>query len=373
MIKNLSIHTWITAIALGSILMIVACGDDDTNVLDDEPNDSAEFDRTQLLESLADSLIIPNFESLQGSINSLNDAILTFNGETTQQNLEAAKSAWEQAAIDFQHTSAFGFGPGEVLLGPFTNILGVFPVDEDLVEQRMLEDNFDLSNSFDLDIRGLYTIEYLLYGDPFSTTDIVANFDQDRKDYLLLIITEVKTTVDEIVAEWNSTYRAQFIVDNSTSAGSAISLLYNEFVKDYEIIKNLKIELPAGLTAGIPQDPTFVEAYYSGISSTLIEENFESSKNIYFGRTREGLEFTGFDAYLESVVGGADLVAETIPVVAQIDQTISALPSGRLSENLDDSNVTLLRNQLQDNTKNFKSSMSSLLGISITFNSGDGD
>ncbi|MFT6998757.1 MAG: hypothetical protein ACJAQ4_002520 [Cryomorphaceae bacterium] len=33
----------------------------------------------------------------------------------------------------------------------------------------------------------------------------------------------------------------------------------------------------------------------------------------------------------------------------------------------------MLRNELQSNTANFKSSMSSLLGISITFNSGDGD
>ncbi|MEM9897303.1 MAG: imelysin family protein, partial [Bacteroidota bacterium] len=130
---------------------------------------------------------------------------------------------------------------------------------------------------------------------------------------------------------------------------------------------------PAGLTAGVPADPTSVEAYYSGLSTTLIEENFQSSKNIYFGLTRDGEELIGFDDYLRSVVGGPDLVADTETLIEQIDQTIAALPTGRLSENLDNENVTLLRNQLQDNTANFKSSMSSLLGISITFNSGDGD
>ena len=70
---------------------------------------------------------------------------------------------------------------------------------------------------------------------------------------------------------------------------------------------------------------------------------------------------------------GPALVATTIEAIGRIDTAIAALPQGRFSKNVGGQEVETLRDELQSNTANFKSSMSSLLGISITFNSGDGD
>ena len=334
----------------------------------------AGFDRGPLLESVANSLIIPNFESLQSSVNNLSTATNTFVQTTSEENLIALRTAWIQAVKDHQHCSAFGFGPAELLLGPYAEVLGVFPVDEAQVEQNLLDANFDLPNSFDRDVRGFYAVEYLIYGNGSSDTDLIAGFDQNRKDYLVLIVNELKTNFDNIVNEWNGSYLQEFINSDGTAAGSSISLLYNQFVKDYENLKNFKVELPAGLTAGQEgADGRLVEAFYSGISRDLIVQHFQSARNIWAGQSKSGQNLVGFQEYLQTVTGGTDLINTTLSAIATIDNAIAALPQGRLSDNVDAAELATLRDALQNNTANFKSSMSSLLGISITFNSGDGD
>lgn len=353
---------------LMTALILFSCDDSNSDMMD------LSFDRGALLESVADELIIPNFTALQTSVNQLSQAAEAFTQTTTEANLNSLKTAWVQAVTDHQHCSAFGFGPGALLLGPYAEVLGVFPVDEQQVEQNLRNPNFDLPNSFDRDVRGFFTIEYLIYGKEDSEAAVIAGFDQDRKDYLLLIVEELKTTVANIVNTWNTTYRQTFIDSDGTSAGSSISLYYNAFVKDYENLKNFKLELPAGLSAGQGSaDGTLVEAFYSGISRDLITAHFESAKNIWLGRTRIGSEIIGFEAYLETVVGGPTLVETTKAAIAEIDNAITALPQGPLSGQVGQPEVRILRDLLQANTANFKSSMSSLLGISITFNSGDGD
>lgn len=356
-------------VALVASLGLVSCDDDDNNM------DTVDFDRRAMLESVATNLIIPNFEALQSSVNTLSDATNTFVQNTNEANLAALKTAWIQAVTDHQHCSAFGFGPAELVLGPYAAVLGVFPVDEAQVEQNMLDPNFSIVNTFDTDVRGFYAVEYLIYGRTGSTpAEVVAGFDQARKDYLLLIMDELKTTFDNIVNEWNGAYLQEFIDSDGTSRGSSISLYYNEFVKDYENLKNFKVELPAGLTAGQEGiDGELVEAFYSGISRDLIIEHFENSKNIWLGLARDGKEIIGFADYVASTVGGPDLVAQAAEAITRIDQAITNLPQGRLSDNIGNQTVVVLRDELQNNTANFKSSTSSLLGISITFNSGDGD
>jgi hypothetical protein len=102
-------------------------------------------------------------------------------------------------------------------------------------------------------------------------------------------------------------------------------------------------------------------------------EHFENSKNIWLGLSRSGQDIIGFEEYLESVVGGTELIANTRDALDQIDMAMANIPQGRLSDYVGSDQVKTLRDQLQANTANFKSSISSLLGISITFNSGDGD
>jgi len=332
------------------------------------------FDRAVLLESLASGLIIPNFTALRTSVDALSTATDVFIADANEVNLLALQAAWEQAVIDHQHCSAFGFGPANLPLGAYATVLGVFPANAEGIEANIENENFNLAASFDRDVRGFYALEYLIFGDIDEEGLLIENYDIKRNAYIRLITDELQTTVDQIVDEWNDSYKTSFIANDGSSAGSSISLLYNEFVKDYENLKNFKVELPAGLTAGqSSSDPKLVEAYYSGISAELIQEHFESTKNLWKGLSRDGKNLVGFEENLESLVGGVELIASTKIALQEIQSSIDALPQGELSANVDSPEMATLRDKLQANTANFKSSMSSLLGISITFNSGDGD
>jgi predicted lipoprotein len=358
-------YRWLPLLLL---LGLISCTDDGSDVM--KPG----FDRAALLTSLANDLIVPNFQALQASVQELAMAAEDFTQNTTEANLLALRAAWEQAALDQQHCSAFGFGPANLLLGPFTEVLAVFPANEAEIEQNMHNPDFDLANSFDRDIRGFYAIEYLIYGAGGELADLLAGFDQSRKHYLLLLVDELETTCNRIVTSWQTDYLRTFIANDGTAAGSSISLLYNAFVKDYENLKNYKLELPAGLTAGqAGPEPDLVEAYYSGLSRTLLVAHFNSVKNIWEGLSRDEAELIGFRDWLEALVGGPELVMQTREAIQQIEQALAALPDRPLSEQADSPALSNLRDYLQANTANFKSSMSSLLGISITFNSGDGD
>ncbi len=336
--------------------------------------DNDSFDRAAMLESLATGLIIPNFEALQQSVTQLETAADAFITNSTEENLQRLRDSWQQATIDYQHCSAFGFGPADLTLGPFATVLGVFPVNENAIETNITDPEFNLTSSFQRDVRGFYAIEYLIYGNEQTIADIIQGYDDDRKHYLHILVDELKTTCDAIVEEWNTTYLSEFISSDGTSAGSSISQLYNEFVKDYENLKNFKVELPAGLTAGqTGPEPRLVEAYYSGISLTLIRNHFDNSVNIWEGKSKTGENLIGFEEYLQTVVGGDDLILQTKEAIGRIDAAIVAIPGETLATVVDTDEVRNLRDELQTNTANFKSSMSSLLGISITFNSGDGD
>lgn len=347
-----------------------SCDDDEAG-----GGDSVDFDRGAMLRDAADELIIPNFTAFQGRVNELSSSVQTLLTDLTADNLFEARVAWNQTAREHQNCSAFGFGPGELLLGPYATVLGAFPVSPDDIEANAQNPDFDLANAFETDIRGLYTIEYFLYNKDLSDQEVLDGLaDPARQDYLLLITNELRTAIDGIVTEWNNGYRDEFVETTGTFAGSPISLYYNSFVKDYENIKNFKLELPGGLSADAPTpDPSLVESFYAGFSRPLIEQNWENIKNIYLGRTRDGEEIIGFDDYARATVGGPELVDRTLAGIEDIDAAVDGLPPNSLFRNIEDPGIRELRDVLQDNTANFKSSLSSLLGISITFNSGDGD
>ena len=166
---------FILLLALITTMGIFSCGNDDDEVIE-EPG----FDRAAMLESIANNLIIPNFEALQSSVDALSAAANTFAQTPSVENLTALRTAWVQAVTDHQHCSAFGFGPAKLLLGPYAEVLGAFPVSEDKIEQNILDSNIDLANSFDRDIRGFYTVEYLIYGSGSSIDELIAGFDQNR-------------------------------------------------------------------------------------------------------------------------------------------------------------------------------------------------
>jgi predicted lipoprotein len=287
--------------------------------------------------------------------------------------------AWENAYINWQYANAYNFGPAgeEGLTKGLIEEIGTFPVGVAKVENAMNTETYNFKD-FNRDARGLLTIEYLLFDLQDNNQVVVDAFQsQSRKKYLTDLIHDTKTRVDAVVEAWSTNYVNSFTTNNGTDVGSSTSLVYNEFIKSFESIKNFKVGLPLGKRPGqIQIEPSKTEAYYSGSSVKMMKTHMQAVVDLWHGRKQDGTDGIGFKEYLEAVEGGTTLVASTEAQLEAIVKALQSIPDKpRFSEQLQ-SNATaidVLHTELQKNTRYFKSDMSSLLGIAITFSSGDGD
>lgn len=358
---------------LSTFFFVLACNK--TETIEDK---SATFDRTAFLQNMANTIIKPNFAALKTKTDALDLAVQKFAAESNDANLVATQTAWEDAYTIWQHCNAFNFGPAEFpVFGTLNENIGIFPVNTTKIEDNIKNNNLSFDNFF-RDTRGFLALDYLLF-DLDGNTKVLAKYGTAaniRKQYVKNVSADIKKKVDEVNTGW-ATYSNTFLANNGTDAGSSTSYLYNEFIKSFESIKNFKVMLPAGKRVGQTKaEPEKVEAYYSGKSVKFLKEHLKAIENIWLGRTIDGKDGVGFEEYLSSVTGGKDLITSTKTQLLAVNTAINTIPTTtRLSQTIekDLSLVDKAGIELQKQTRFFKSDMSSLLGIAITFSSGDGD
>lgn len=337
------------------------------------------FDRTAMLHNMADNIIRPQYVTLQAKVNSLKASTENFNANASISTLTELQTAWIDAYKAWQYANAFNFGPAgeEGLRKGLIEEVGTFPASETKIENNISTNNTNL-NDFNRDARGFLAMEYLIFRVDDDNATILVNFEStNRKNYLIALATKLKTQMDAVVLNWNESYVNEFVANDGTDVGSSTSHVYNEFVRSFETIKNFKIGLPLGLRPGQTQTaPHLVEAYYSGTSVAMVKEHLNAIENVWYGRGKEGTDGIGFKEYLENVTGGNALITSTEAQIAQVKTALNTLPENeRLSEqvNTNAMGVGNFYNELQKQTRYYKSDMSSLMGIAITFDSSDGD
>lgn len=337
------------------------------------------FNRTLMLTDLADNLIIPAYEQLQTSSTTLETSITAFVNNPSAETLTKAQQDWISLYADWQWATAFNFGPAgeEGLQKSLTEEIGTFPVSEAKLQLILQDGTFNI-NDFNRDARGIFAIEYLLFRLDNDQQAVVSSMEnENRKRYLLTLIQNVNTKVTNVLNTWKGSYKVFFVSNNGSDAGSSTSELFNEFVKSFEALKNFKVALPLGLRAGQTQtEPEKVEAYYSGQSLLGIRQHWLAIKSIWYGTSRLGVEGISFYEYLKEVAGGEQLILATEAQIAVVDSKLASLSAeAPLSQQISSNKSALesLSVELQRQTRYFKSDLSSLLGIAITFASGDGD
>lgn len=336
------------------------------------------FDRTALLEKYALQIIRPAFEDLLDKTNELSNQWQAFQATPGETQLQTLRDQWLTTAVTWQSANAFNFGPAgeEGLRKGLIEEIGTFPVNTEKIENFIAAGDATLNN-FDRDSRGLLAIEYLLYGDGQDLQDVLTALENEqRQTYLSALIDHLHGEVERVTTAWE-TYQNEFISNNGTDVGSSISQLYNEFVRSYEAAKNFKVGLPAGKRAGQTQpEPQLVEAYYSGKSRELLTAHLAMIDRLYYGKAQGGPGSKGFYEYLQSVEGGPTLIASTEAQWAAVENALGKVPTSPAFSQLvaqEDPTVNDLHTEMQKQIRFFKSDMSSLLGIAITFSSGDGD
>lgn len=343
---------------------------------DNQNDSSGAFDRKLLLENMADNIIIPHWEVMQTKTDLMVTTLFDLTSNPSQASLSAAQNSWVAAYLQWQHCNAFNYGPAEKsILGMVNENLGTWPVNTAVVESRIQAGDYKF-NDFRRDSRGFLTLEYLLYADGALDSLTSSINTSNRKEYLTRVAGDIKSWIDDINTGWKD-YRDAFVNNTDKSAGSPTSNLYNEFVKSFESVKNFKVGLPAGKRAGqVQTEPQLAEAYYSGLSVLFMKENFKAAENIWRGVGTDGTNRTGFDDYLDKVTGGIELKNATVQQLTAVNMQFQSFNNTEKFSELvknDLTKVNLLHTELQKMTRYFKSDLSSLLGIAITFSSSDGD
>lgn len=333
-----------------------------------------EFDRKAMLQNIASTLILPGYDSLVVASKEMQEAVLLFSTTPNTSTLTTAKIKWKNCILHFQDVVAFDFGPADGLFGSLSENISTFPTHTDHVESAIAKSDTLLQN-FQRDARGLFCIEYLLFAQDESST-ISAYSSIARAGYLRAVTTDVHKHISEVQSGWKTAYAEKFVENSGTDAGSSVSYLFNNMITSYENIKNYKLGIPLGKRVGqAGVEPMLVEAVYSGISVELIQRHFDAIMSIWYGKSKNSASGNGFREYLKTVEGGLRLVTETEAQEQNIRVSLAALPLTPLSKQIQTSptQAEALYTEMQKMTRFLKSELSSLLGIAITYSSGDGD
>jgi hypothetical protein len=369
----MSITNKLVIMVMGSLLF-TGCGDKN------KTGGDSDFDRTAMLQHYADNIIIPSFETFQVNVSTLQTAILAFTSTPSTTTLDAAQLAFDNTYTAWMSCNSFNFGPAgeEGIRKGLIEEIGTWPANTTLIENNISTNNTSL-NDFNRSNRGLNALDYLLFNLNEDDNAIVNSFlaNNNRSEYTIAVVNKIANQTNEVLQAWKSSYRNDFVNSNGTSVGSSISQMYNEFVRSFESIKNFKVGLPLGKRIGqTSTEPETVETRFSGQSRKYIEIHIEAIDRQWHGRTSAGADGPGWKEYLQSVTGGSDLVARTETQMNNIRNALASLsesPSMEEQININFPAWENLHTQLQIQLPNYKSEMSSLLGIAITFSSGDGD
>jgi uncharacterized protein len=369
-----SIKSGLVTIAFATV-MLGACK---KNTADDT-NAAAAFDRKAMLANIGNNLIMPAYHNFQSAALSFDSAVSAFEQQPNGPNLSALQQQFKVTYKAWEYCCSYEFGPAEQFY--LSKNINTFPTDITQINSNIGAGTYDLNAVMNLDAKGLPAFDYLLFGIGADRDAIVLKYTTDadavkRKRYLLNLSADMKQKIGAVVAEWEASYLVSFTNNTGTDIGSSTSYLYNEFLKSYEGLKNYKFSIPLGRMSGqTTTSPEKVEAYYSGISTELAKDHWTSTYNIWEGKDKNGVDGIGFREYLAGVEGGSALVTQTNQQQANVEAALAALPSGKLSDIIVQQvgRADAVNTELQKLTRFYKSDLSSLLGIAITFNSGDGD
>ncbi len=342
--------------------------------------DTPNFDRKAMLQDYATNLIRPAYGDLRAKAEALHEAAQTFQSAPSLSALQALQNAWQTTAIVWQYANAYNFGPAgeEGLRKSLAEEIGTFPASSAKIDAAIAAGAWNL-NDFNRDARGLPAIEYLIFPAAADDAAILAAFGTTpaRGQYLTALTQDLRARAAAVHDAWLGNYAANFVENAGTDAGSSTSQLYNEFVRSFEALKNFKLGLPMGKRPGQTMPaPQLAEAPYSSASLLLLRNHYDAIEGIWRGKNAAGAEGLGFRAYLEKVEGGSALIQSTEAQMAAVRAAFTAVPdSPALSEQITQSPAALdtLYTELQKLTRYLKSDLSSLLGIAITYSSGDGD
>lgn len=344
----------------------------------DSSENEDNFDRTALLSSMSDEVILPLHSSFVPRTVELTSATEAFVNSPSQSNLNSLQDAWQTTKLSWKPLAMYDFGPAMDQL--VHNRVDKWPTNTAFIENFITTEDTITSafiNTIGSTSVGLPAMEYLIFSpdgdaaiiDSFTTSARVAK----RKQYLLSLSQSLELAASvllDIWAESGDNYITEFKNNTQNGLQGSVNILANQMVAVAERL--LRQNIANALEAN---DPEQVEAPYAHTSLELLREGVVGLRNSFNGGTTAS--DIGFDDYLNELnaqYNGAPL-SETIN--NQIDLVLTKVDAvpGPLSDAVVNSTtkVQAVYDALRDLLVLIKVDMASSLSVTITFSDNDGD
>lgn len=310
--------TFAFGLALAALLPIAGCVDNSGG--SNRAVTADNFDFVAMLANYADSIIVPNYESLADTTNVLaaeSGSIATYCSAIGSDNESSARSAaqaaWKTTMDAWQTTTLHELGPIQANNNALRNRISSFARGSALstcgVDQAVVlansNPNFSLS-SRSANQRGLGAVEYLLFSDNLEhscssqiteTTDWNTRPEIERKQlrcaYAQTLAVDIDAAAQRVVKAWlidADNYRSEFI--NPSSLDTNLKALSDAlFYLDTET-KDTKLGIPLGInaTCSQPSCPEVIESPYAEYSLNNIAQNLRSFLNLLQGGSGLGFD-----------------------------------------------------------------------------------
>lgn len=369
--RSIFILIFITTVVL---MTSSSCGDkNDTN-----PIFTDNFDRKEMLTHWADEIILPAYTNYVNQTEQLVSAKNLFKDNPDNNNFNNLKAAYLKAYESWQQVAMFDIGAAEQIgLRNFTN---VYPTDTTAIQANIQSQNYNLELPSNFDTQGFPALDYLLYGTADDDSGILLQLSNpDQVQYLNDLINRIHSLSTQVLADWTSGYRDEFINNSGSSGTASVDKLVNDYLFYFErFLRAGKVGIPAGIFTGNTLSNT-VEAPYSSIySKEFFNIALASFIDFYNGTSYDsattGPSLKDYLLYVQEQNNTED-IASSIEQQLAIAQNASEILSDSFKEQIENDHTKMLQvyDELQKVVILLKVDMMQALNIQIDYVDADGD
>ena len=313
-------------------VFFVSCGGSDT----DNPFNTDDFDRSNILTNSYDNIILPAYNELNENLSDLNTKTNTFINALNEQSLSDLRSSWVKAYKSWQSVEMFDLRKAEEI--NYSAVTNSYPC----IESRIIDninDSISIISSFTssmLGATGFPAIGYMIYST--DSSNVIANFSGidglKYRTYLTALVQNITTNTNSVINDWN-TARSDFINSTANTQTSSLNIIVNDFVKYFEKkIRTAKVGNTIDYFGSLQPKPDQVESYYrSDICKELLIEAMSSVKRFYYGESFDGsINAAGLEDYLNYLDNADDLIVAIENQFDDIEYKINLLQNDFILE-----------------------------------------
>ncbi|WP_299458073.1 imelysin family protein [uncultured Microscilla sp.] len=340
------------------------------------------YNRQLILENVGNNIIVPQLNTLQQKMSTLVKAAQAFETETTAENLQLVRNAWQAATLQWERCAFFNFGP--IKMQETSLKIDFNPARTHIIESVLGDASIMLDQAYVATLgvaaKGFPAIEFLLFDHEKTLEQMLALFTTDaqairRKAYVRAAAQNIEVQVTAVAQEWanNGGNYLQTFIKNSQGGNDAVNTLANKMIETAEIVANTKLGVPLGvqLKDGSPQ-PEKTEAWRSKTSLAHLVANLDMMTMVFKGDLGDG-----FDDYLNALKAsgsGQSLANRIVAHIAKTKQAVLAIqPTLYEAVSADQTQTKAAYELARELVVLIKVDMMNALGGIVTFNDNDGD